>query len=151
MMRILLFCLVSLITIGSSAQTPKPVKWAYSVKATGKGTYTITFTATMEPKWHTYSQFLAEGGPIPTSVTFDKENKDVTVNGKPTESGPKMHDGFDAIFGMSLKYYEEKMVIEQQLTVTKDTKVKVMVESMACDDHQCLPPETTTFEIELKK
>ena len=151
MKKTVLFLVFGLIGFAVMAQTPKPVKWAYTVKANGKGSYTITFTATMEGKWHTYSQFLADGGPIPTSVTFDKENKDVTISGKPTENGPKVHDGFDPVFAMNLKYYEEKMVIEQQVTVLKDTKVKVMVESMACDDHQCLPPETTTFEIELKK
>lgn len=150
MKRAFLLLAVNALCLLAFAQAPKPVKWSYEVKPVSKGVYTLVFTATIAPTWHTYSQFLAEGGPVPTSVTLDKDNKDVTTNGRAQENGPKIHDGFDPIFGMNLKYFEEKMVIEQQVTVTKSTKVKVTVESMACDDHQCLPPEQVVFEIDLK-
>ncbi len=151
MKRAFLILAVNAFCLLAFAQAPQPVKWTYEVKAEGKGVYTIVFTAAIAPTWHTYSQFLAEGGPVPTSVTFDKDNKDITVNGRAQETGPKVHDGFDPVFEMNLKYFEEKMVMEQKVTVVKDTKVKVTVESMACDDHQCLPPEQVNFEIELKK
>lgn len=150
MKRILLTMIASVFCLLAIAQAPKPVKWNYEVKPAGKGVYTLVFTATIAPTWHTYSQFLADGGPVPTSITFDKDNKDATPNGRAQENGAKVHDGYDPVFDMNLKYFEEKMVMEQKITVTKSTKLKVTVESMACDDHQCLPPEQTMFEIELK-
>lgn len=140
-----------LIPFLTSAQKLTPVKWSWSSESLGKGEYKLIFTAKIDPKWHTYSQFIKEGGPVPTSVTFDKDNKDVQVSGKPTETGSKAHSGYDPVFEMDLKYYESDMVIEQRVKVLKDTKFKGTLESMACDNSSCLPPDAKNFEFDLKK
>ena len=133
-----------------SAQTLTPISWTWKAEPLGNGEYKLVFTAKVDPKWHTYSQFIGDGGPVPTSVAFDKTNKDVQLNGKPTETGTKMHSGHDVVFDMELKYFENDMVIEQKVKVLKDTKFKGTLEFMACDDKSCLPPVDKDFVFDLK-
>ena len=136
----------------SSAQILTPVKWTWKAEPTGKGEYKLIFTAKIDAKWHTYSQFLpeAETRPIPTSLTFDKDNKYIQLIGKATEVGTRVHSGHDPVFDMELKYFENDMVVEQKIKALKDTKLRGVLEYMACDDHQCAPPEDLDFEFDLK-
>ena len=134
-----------------SAQIVKPVVWTWKAVSTGKDEYKLVFTAKIDAKWHTYSQYIGEGGPIPTSFTFDAKNKDVQLIGKTTETSPKVHDEHDPVFNMQLKYFEVSLVCEQKVKVLKDTKLKGTLEFMACDDKSCLPPEDIDFEFDLSK
>ena len=134
----------------SSAQIVQPVKWTWKAEALGKGEYKLIFTAKIDAKWHTYTQTIVGDGPIPTSLTFDKNNKDIQLIGKAIETGTKIHSGHDPVFDIDLKYFENDMVLEQKVKVLKDTNLKGVLEFMACDDHQCLPPDALDFEFDLK-
>lgn len=142
---------VFIANVACHAQVSTPVKWTWKAVSSGKGEYNLIFTATIDKSWHTYSQYLKEGGPVPTKISFDEKNKDVQLVGKTTEAGPKVFDQHDAVFDMQLKYFEVSMVCEQKIKVLKDTKLKGTVESMACDDKSCLPPSDVPFEFDLKK
>lgn len=131
------------------AQILTPVKLDWKVEAGEKGECKLVFNAKIDPKWHVYSQFVKEGGPIPTSLTFDA-NKDIQILGKATETGGKVHDGFEEMFGMDVKYFENSMTIVQKVKVLKDTKLTGTLQYMVCDDSRCLPPEDVVFEFELK-
>lgn len=152
-MRNVVFSLFALILFvhGALAQTPSPVKWTWKAEPAGKGEYKLTFTAAIDKKWHTYSQQVAEGGPIPTSIKFDDKNTAVQLSGITTEAGPKVHDGHDVVFDMQLKYFEDEMVCTQIVKVSKDTVLKGEIEYMACDDATCLPPTIVNFTFDLKK
>jgi len=132
------------------AQILNPITWSWSAQAVGKGEYKLVFTAKMDPKWHTYSQFIGDGGPVPTSLTFDKANKEVQLIGKATEKSSKTHSGHDPVFDMNLTYFENDLVIVQQVKVAKDTRLKGTLEFMMCDDARCLPPDNKEFEFDLK-
>lgn len=134
----------------SHAQILNPVKWSWKAVETAKGEYKLIFSSTIDPKWHTYSQYIAEGGPVPTKFTFDEKNKDVQLIGKTTERGGKVHDEHDPVFDMQLKYFEDAMICEQKVKVLKDTKLKGNFEFMVCDDARCLPPDYIEFEFDLK-
>ncbi|HLP32397.1 MAG TPA: cytochrome c biogenesis protein CcdA, partial [Bacteroidia bacterium] len=131
------------------AQILTPVKWDWKVEPGEKGEYKLVFNAKIDPKWHVYSQFVKEGGPIPTSLTFDA-NKDIQILGKPTETGGKVHDGYEEMFQMDVKYFENSMTIVQKVKVLKDTKLTGTLQYMVCDDGRCLPPEDLVFEFNLK-
>ena len=137
-------------TLFSSAQIVTPVHWTWAAKPTAKGEYTLTFTATIDKGWHTYTQTIVGEGPIPTSLTFDKDNKNVQLLGKATETGTKIHNGHDVVFDIDLKYFENDLVLEQKIKVSKDTKLKGTLEFMGCDDKSCLPPQDIDFEFDLK-
>ena len=133
----------------SFGQMLNPVKWTTKIEQTGKGEYKLIFSAKVEKNWHIYTQTIVGDGPIPTSLTFDKTNKDVQLIGKPTENGTKIHSGHDPVFDIDLKYFENDMVLEQKLKVLKNTKLKVAMEYMSCDDSRCVGPLSEDFEFDL--
>lgn len=49
------------------AQT-NPVNWSYEIVKVSDLEYELVFTATIDDGWYVYSQFLEDGGPIPTSI-----------------------------------------------------------------------------------
>ena len=142
-----------LITCGfdkAYAQIVTPVTWSWKAEQISKGEYKLIFTAKIDKKWHTYSQYIGDGGPVPTKFTYDEKNKDVQFIGKNIETSPNTHDIMDPVFNMRLKFFEDELVCTQTVKVLKDTKLKGTLEFMVCDDKSCLPPDDKEFEFDLK-
>ena len=133
----------------ASAQILEPIKWSTKTEQTGKGEYKLIFSAKIDNKWHAYSQTIIGDGPIPTSLTFDKDNKDVQLLGKTLESGSKIHSGHDPVFDIELKSFEKDMVLEQKVKVLRDTKLKVAMECQVCDESRCVGPINEEFVFNL--
>lgn len=151
-MRILKYLIVAaivLVNFAAKAQILNPVTWSWKAEPLGNCEYNIVLTATIDPKWHVYSQNINGEGPIPTSFKFDK-NKDIQLIGKVAEAGGKVHEGFDPVFEINLKYFENKMVCTQKVKVGACTVLKGSLEYMVCDDSHCLPPEEIMFSVDLK-
>lgn len=141
----LLFLLVST-TWMAQAQMYDPVSWKFSVENVKGDEATLVLTATIQNKWHVYSQFIDDGGPIPTSFTFN-ESKDYTLVEKVTES-PKAISAFDPNFNMQIAWHKDKVAFKQKIKLNQPkTTVKGMLEYMTCDDQNCLPPEEVEFSI----
>ena len=90
-----IFAMVSALTLvgmlafnNAGAQILTPVTWTWRAEQTGKGEYKLIFTAKIDKKWHTYSQYIGDGGPVPTKFTYDEKNKDVQFIGKSVETSP---------------------------------------------------------------
>ena len=128
-------------------QLVDPVKWSYRVEQKGQEA-TLIFKATVDKGWHVYSQFIPDGGPIPTTFTFTPDNN-FTLAGKVTE--PKGEEVFDSNFDMKLKYFENVAEFRQKIKLTsnKAFKIKGVVESMACNDRNCTPPNPVDFEFSI--
>ena len=131
----------------AQGQILKPVKWKFETKSKGKFTE-LYLIASIEPHWHLYSQFIGEGGPIPTSFKFEK-NVSIALEGK-VEERSKVLSSFDKNFNMDLKYFEQKAVFVQKISVLKPTTVKGSLEFMVCDDKQCLPPDEIEFSFKVE-
>src|SRR5579872_6040777 len=117
---IFLVVFLPVLTAGNlSAQILNPISWSWKAVQTGKGEYTLTFTAKIDKGWHTYGQYIGDQGPVPTKISFDPANKDIQLIGKTTENGPKVHEGHDPVFDMQLKYFEESMECQQKIKVLK--------------------------------
>lgn len=129
------------------AQLVDPVKWSYRVEQKGQEA-TLIFKATVDKGWHVYSQFIPDGGPIPTSFTFTPDNN-YSLIGKVTE--PKGEEIFDSNFDMKLKYFENTAEFKQKIKLNsnKALKIKGVVESMACNDKNCTPPNGVDFEFSI--
>ena len=145
-----LFFALTTAFFAAKAQIINPVHWTWKAEQTGKGEYKLIFTAKIDKGFHTYSQYIGDGGPVPTQFTFDSKNKDVQVVGKTTESGPKVHDEFEKLFNMRVKYFDDEMICTQILKVKKDTKFGGTVNYMACNNSSCTPPTDVDFEFDLK-
>lgn len=147
----IVFMLLVLFAAGSlQAQIVNPVHWSWKAEQVKDEEYKVVFTALIDKPWHTYGMYIQEGGPVKTSFTFDK-NADVELLGKMTESGPKVKEGMDDVFGINVKLFEEKAVFEQRIKIKNPTTLKGSFEFMVCDDKSCLPPDTKKFSLEISK
>ncbi|HCE54415.1 MAG TPA: thiol:disulfide interchange protein [Lutibacter sp.] len=127
------------LSIASYSQIHDPVKWSTSTQKISDSEYDLIITATIEAKWHLYSQNVPENGPIPTSFSF-KISPDFKLMGKTSEE--KGHTVHDPVFDMEIKYFENKAVFKQRIKVLSEKSLKIAgtVEFMVCDDSSCLPP-----------
>lgn len=150
MKKTILSLLLSFISLTIFAQIQNPVKWTYSVENNGKEEATLVIKASIDKGWHLYSQFIGEGGPVPTSFRFDKSSN-YTLVGKVNEI-PKAKPIFDEIFGMQVAWFESSATFKQKIKVStgKDFKLNGALEFMVCDDKQCLPPDEVEFSFDIK-
>lgn len=143
--------IISFITLSASvfAQIQNPVKWFFSSKQISAGKYEIHLTATVDMGWHIYSQTTPDGGPVPTAIVFTK-NPLLTLGGAVKEVG-KLEQHNEPLFGVDVKQFSNKVDFVQILTLKANVKTNATgtIEFMVCNDKQCLPPKTITFNIAL--
>lgn len=146
MKRLLLLFLFLFGSWSTQAQIYDPVSWKFSVEDVKGDEATLVLTATIQNGWYLYSQFIEEGGPIPTSFSFEKSDA-YSLIGSVSES-PKAVPAFDAVFSMQIAKHKNKVDFKQKVKL-KQAKVTVkgMLEFMTCDDRNCLPPEEVPFSI----
>lgn len=146
-MKHLFLILLSLISFVGFSQTPlKPVTWnaVYVPKNATEGE--IVFTATIEKKWHIYSQRPTDVGPIPTSFTV-VPSADFELIGKVEQE--QAHEEYVAAFDAKVFVFSEKAVFKQKIKLKnqKSFTIKSSLEFMTCNDIQCLPPAILDFLI----
>ncbi|MFH4968399.1 cytochrome c biogenesis protein CcdA [Gaetbulibacter sp. M240] len=134
---ILLFALLN-ITL-ARAQIFEPVKWSTSVEKLSDKEYKLISKATIDTGWHLYSQNVPEGGPIPTTFTYNMLNGQANLVGNTIEE--KGHTVNDPVFKMTIKFFENSASFIQKVTVAPNVSaIKGTVEFMACNDERCTPP-----------
>jgi thiol:disulfide interchange protein DsbD len=150
MKKIIVLFLISAVSVLGYSQILNPVKWTYSIENNGSEKATLVINAKIDKGWHLYSQFVGEGGPVPTSFRFEKSDA-FTLSGNVKEV-PKAKSFFDDIFGMQVAWFEKSATFKQEIKVSSKTdfKVKGTLEFMVCDDKQCLPPEEVEFTFDVK-
>ncbi len=147
MKKIIIVLVLIVFTI--SAATAQKVTWSYTAKKIAGDKYELHITAQPPVGWHIYSQNTPDGGPVPTAFTFNK-NPLVTFSGKAKEAG-KLVTYYDKNFKVNVKYFDGKAEFVQTITVKGKVKTNITgeVESMICNDKQCLPPTSEKFTIAL--
>lgn len=137
------------LSINLTAQIRDPVKWSFSHEKVSDTEYDLVLKATIENKWHLYSQKLSPGGPIPTSFVFN-ESADYKRIGEVMELSP-VEVRYDASFKMDLKMFSNEAIFRQRVIVESSSGAKVegYLEFMCCDDESCLPPKAVEFEFML--
>jgi hypothetical protein len=132
------------------AQSENPVKWTFSAKKINATTYEVRLSATIEDEWHIYSQTTPDGGPVATSISFNR-NPLLTLDGAVKESG-KLEEHFEELFGVQVKQFSKKVDFIQEVKLKSSVKTNIAgsVTFMTCNDEQCMPPKTVSFNISLK-
>lgn len=125
-----------------------PVHWESQANRINDSIYNLVYTATIDKKWHFYSQYLDSkdgDGPIATEFDFKFPNVNYKLIGKTEES--KSIEIFEKVFQMNVKYFEDQAVFTQKVQITNPEAktIEAEVYYQACDDKQCLAPETHTF------
>lgn len=149
MKRSLFLALAALFAAFSlNGQIKNPVRWSTSWSKIGSQEFELVFTATIDPGWFVYSQFLEENGPIPTSFHFNAGTH-FQLLGKAREEG-KRKEGFDEIFGMNVVKFSGTVNFRQRVKVLNTAfPVAGYLEYMTCDNEQCLPPTEEEFSFDL--
>ncbi|QEC52044.1 thioredoxin-like protein [Anseongella ginsenosidimutans] len=147
MKKVILIWLFLAAAVGAGAQIFDPVTWAFSAKPSGENEVTLILKAEIDPGWHVYSQYIEEGGPIPTSFTFTP-SADYELIGEVAEKS-EVEKVMDPNFGMEVLYFSNEAVFEQRIRLKKaSSTVKGVLEFMVCDDQRCLPPAEVEFSID---
>lgn len=125
-------------TLNGFSQILEPVKWSTAIEKISETEYDLIVNASIEKGWHLYSQNVPDGGPIPTTFSFEETNDYTLVGNTNEEEG---HVVEDPVFEMRIKFFENNAVFKQRITLLKDIEtLKGSVEFMVCDDTRCLPP-----------
>ncbi len=149
MKYILTFAIAAFFIVMGQAQN-EYVSWSAELVKKSADEYEVVLVADIEYKWFLYSQYLEEGGPIPTTIDFE-ESDAYSLEGKTDELAENSVEVMDDMFGMKLKKYKNKATFVQKIKSKSDLKsVKGSVEFMTCDDARCLPPEVIDFTATLK-
>ena len=92
---------------------------------------------------------IPDGGPIPTSFTFDTLPSFRLV-GKTFEV-TKPVEVMDEAFGFKIKTFSDKAEFRQKIiAVDPSFTVKGAVNFMACNNATCSPPKDVEFEIKIR-
>ena len=130
----------------AQAQIERPVTWTFAAKPGAAGEATLTATATIAGNWHIYSQFIEDGGPVPTSFEFTP-SPDYELVGKVAES-PAPVKAFEKAFNMNIAYFPKRAVFSQKIRLkAPQATVKGTVTFMVCNDEKCLPPDEQEFSV----
>jgi thiol:disulfide interchange protein len=156
MKKILFFVLVvtSFVSQTNAQGFLDPVAWDVSIEKNTDDLYTIKMEATLDEKWHLYSQLEPEMGedqlgPIPTEFSYNAGSETFVLVGKTLE--PAVAPYYDPIFEMDIIFFETSAVFTQQIQVLHPDglEVEVAIYYSVCDDKQCLPPESKVFKLGL--
>lgn len=115
--KLLLSALLLLPAIGLEAQKPDPVAWETSVESMGEDVYLLRIEARIEAPWHIYDMGPYEGGPNPTTISFES-NPDAELIGGIAEPAPPRRVR-DELFGMEIGTYASKAVFTQRVRLKK--------------------------------
>lgn len=149
-MKKLLFPVLMMFSILAHAQASKVVSWRYEVKKTANNEYNLFFKADIKADTHVYSQFIGDGGPIPTSFTFNKNDSYALVDSVAELSKPiKVHD---KNFDMDLVYFEDSAIFVQHVKILKPLDaITGTFQFMACQKNICFPPSNLDFTFAIPK
>lgn len=111
-MRGILFSIITLLSFVGFGQAEEFVTWSSSSKSLGNEEFEITITAELAETWHTYSQFMDMGGPLPTWITFET-GEDFELIGVAEES--ETHAYFDEIFEIEVVQFDGIALFTQKV------------------------------------
>ena len=137
-----------LLNINLTGQIYDPVTWDFTYEKTGDKTFELVFMASVEKGSHIYSMDVPEGGPIPTSFSFN-EPSGFSFDGKAFEA-TKPEEVFDEAFGFKIKSFSDKAEFRQKVTSENATfTVSGVVNFMSCNNTTCSPPKDVEFSIKV--
>ena len=150
MKKLLVLAVIVFAALSGNAQL-NPIIWSFTAKKTGDRMYEIQMKATIQKKWHLYSQTQPDDAIInPTAFTINA-NPLFKLDGKIKEIG-KMEKYKDAALGVSANQYSTTVTFVQKVKLKANVKTNFTgnVEYQTCDDHQCLPPKKVNFSVAIK-
>ena len=115
----------------------EPVSFTTSVKSISENQYELIITSNIDDEWRLYSQFLKEGGALPTEFIFENEES-FNLIGKMIES--ESITKFDPIFNLDQSYFINSNIFKQTIELKKSniSKIFATIAYQACTDAICI-------------
>jgi thiol:disulfide interchange protein len=134
----LLIALLSILPGIGFSQIEIPVKWQYKVVNLPDNHAEIQFIASIQDKWHLYSQKTPDGGPLPLLFEFEA-SQDYERIGEVSE--PKPLEEYDDIFKVNTLYFKGNVTFKQKIKIlsSKGFNVIGFADYQACIDGKCVP------------
>lgn len=143
-----LFLILTLVAHYSFAQILNPVKWELSVVPVEPLEYDLVFTAGIDKNWAIYSQFLEEGGPLPTVISFEASSS-YEILGSTFEKPLNKITKLDSVFEMVVSKFYNRAVFVQRIKILDNTAFDLIgnIEYMTCDDSRCTYKPDNPFRL----
>lgn len=137
MLRMLIVSVLLVTKVNAFSQV-SPIAWNFEVDSVQSNTATIVLEANLVDGWRIYSHYMAEGGPIPTSIKLDTEGGCV-ASGETFEVG-KVKTYYNSVYGMQIAWYSDTVKFLQKVEFKNSTEVlRGMIQYMICDGHVRIP------------
>lgn len=130
--------LFGLLALGQAhAQMDDPVQWSATAKRIDASKFEVVISASIDEGWHLYSTKLPEGGPLPTSFSFEKPvGYKLIGNIKEVSKSKTEHD---EIFNLDLSFFDGEAVFSQLIELeSEEAPINIMVEYQACYADKCI-------------
>ncbi len=148
-MKQILFILLLCLTQAAGAQLEQPVTFEVQQKRVSDLEVELVFSGKADLGWHVYGTDIAEGGPTPAELTFEKCNG-AKPKGKLRATG-KLIRSHDAVFDMDVSFMEGNVSFSQTLMLTaSEYEVAGYLTYGACNDKNCMPPTNVEFNFKGK-
>ncbi|MDV6167346.1 cytochrome c biogenesis protein CcdA [Flavobacterium sp. DG1-102-2] len=125
---LLFFFLFAFLTLQAQpgAGVIEPVKWTSKIEKKSDTEFILIFNATIEDKWHMYSQFTDENGALPMEVIFNNNKGNFEAVGKAEES--KTEKAFNETFGVDETFWSHNAQLKQTVKITNSSNTILQVE-----------------------
>jgi len=144
-MKRLALLIALLFSFISYSQILQPVKWSYETTKINESEFEIKFIATMDEGWAVYSQFVDDGGPIPTTFMFE-DVEGIELVGSVVENDLNKETKNDPVFEMIVTKFFERAEFTQMVKINEDQAlISGQIEYMTCDDEKCIIGEPGIF------
>jgi len=146
--KLIVFIALIFIAVSASSQIYDPVSWDFGFEKTADKQYELVFTATIDEHSHIYAMDIPEGGPIPTSISFDTVPGFI-LTGKPYEVTEPV-ELFDEAFGFKIKTFSTSAEFRQKISAVESSFIVTgVLNFMACNNATCSPPKDVEFSISI--
>ncbi len=134
-MKKIAFLLLLLVSFASiQAQVMNPAKWQTKIEKKSDTEFIITWDGIVEDDWHMYSQYTAEGGPLPTEFVYNNIDGNYELIGNAKESETKTV--YNDVFEVDETYFVGPVKLVQEIKlINPDTpNIQVEMEYQVCKD-----------------
>ena len=123
----------------NSICSQEPVSFTTSVNLISENQYELIITSNIDKDWRLYSQYLVDGGALPTEFVFKNESlNSFGLIGKMIES--ESITKFDPIFELDQSYFVNSSTFKQIIEINNSDLLKVYanIAFQACTDAVCI-------------
>lgn len=147
MKRFISLATILFVCIIVHSQIIEPIQWNSNISMTNETEGQITISATIDDGWHLYNLTLPDGGPNPTTISFDT-SQGIRLVG---ELSPSIQPivSYDKIFGLELGWWDNDVNFIQNFEVQEKGRnnIDVTVSFQACNGNSCIAPSTQKFNM----